>query len=369
MDINNALLHGDLNEEVYMKIPQGYSLSFPPNTVCKLTISHYSLKQANRQWFKKLTTFLLQLGFKQSYVDTSLFIIKDLAPLHYYLGIKFLRKSPGLAMTQRKYGLELLEYADVLNLKPISTPMDLILKLNETDGYVLPNPSTYKTLVEKLLYLVITRHDLSFTTQALTQYSHNPRSSHYDALIRVLRYINDSPVVLLLEDIVMSLDEESSRVTYTSVSSEFEEPSDAWITVACPEEPNSIRPSPDYVPDQSYPSYLPYLMLRSRSFKDQHYVADASPTTISQGLTIADSDRRRIRRRVRGWSPPLRSSAVETDESAAAPPPPPAYHTTSRMHVRSQGPIPFPSKAEVDRLLALPTPPPSPLTPLSSPLP
>ncbi|GKD42847.1 uncharacterized mitochondrial protein-like protein [Tanacetum coccineum] len=100
--------------------------------------------------------------------------------------------------------------------------MDLILKLNETDGYVLPNPSTYRTLVEKLLYLVITRHDLSFNTQALTQYSHNPRSSHYDALIRVLRYIkvcpgqglffpvnnplylttyydSDSPVVLLLE--------------------------------------------------------------------------------------------------------------------------------------------------------------------------
>ncbi|GKA38120.1 hypothetical protein Tco_0724685 [Tanacetum coccineum] len=56
---------------------------------------------------------------------------------------------------------------------------------------------------------------------------------------------------------------------------------------------------------------------------------------------------------------------LEIDESAATPPPP-AYHTTSRIYVRSQVPIPFPSKAKVDKLLALPTLPPSPLTPLSS---
>ncbi|GKE83208.1 hypothetical protein Tco_1553208, partial [Tanacetum coccineum] len=59
----------------------------------------------------------------------------------------------------------------------------------------------------------------------------------------------------------------------------------------------------------------------------------------------------------------------EIDEFAATPPPPPAYRTTSRMFVRSQAPIPFPSDAEVARLLALPTLPPSPLTLLSSPLP
>ncbi|GJW67895.1 hypothetical protein Tco_0122319, partial [Tanacetum coccineum] len=59
----------------------------------------------------------------------------------------------------------------------------------------------------------------------------------------------------------------------------------------------------------------------------------------------------------------------ETDESATTPPPPPAYRTTTRIYIRAQTPIPFPSKAEFDRLLAILTPPPSPLTPLSSPLP
>ncbi|GKE49503.1 retrovirus-related pol polyprotein from transposon TNT 1-94 [Tanacetum coccineum] len=232
LDINNAFLHGDLNEEVYMKVLQGYAQNLPPNIVCKLTKSIYGLKQANRQWFEKLTTFLIQLGFKQSYVDTSLFTIthkgiqtsllvyvddilivskdtsfitlikqhlhtkfsiKDLGPLHFYLGIEFLKNASGLAMTQRKYALELLECADVLNLKPIATPMDPISKLNDTDGYLLLDPSTYRTLVGKLLYLTITRPDLSFTAQALSQYSHSPRSTHYDALIRVLRYIKLCP--------------------------------------------------------------------------------------------------------------------------------------------------------------------------------
>nr|GEU41601.1 hypothetical protein [Tanacetum cinerariifolium] len=60
------------------------------------------------------------------------------------------------------------------------------------------------------------------------------------------------------------------------------------------------------------------------------------------------------------------TKSFETNESAATTPPPPTYRTNSRMSIRSQEPIPFPSEAEVDRLLALPTLPPS---PLSSPLP
>nr|GEX83652.1 uncharacterized mitochondrial protein AtMg00810-like [Tanacetum cinerariifolium] len=86
-------------------------------------------------------------------------------------------------MTQRKYALELLKCADVLDIKPIATPMDTIIKLNDSDGYVLLDPSTNRTLVGKLLYLTITRRDLSFAAQALGQYSHSARSSHYKALL------------------------------------------------------------------------------------------------------------------------------------------------------------------------------------------
>ncbi|GJU43354.1 retrovirus-related pol polyprotein from transposon TNT 1-94 [Tanacetum coccineum] len=207
LDINNAFLHGDLHEEVYMTIRQGYSTTVPPNTVCRLKKSLYGLKQANKQWFTKLTDFLLLMGFLQSYADTSLFTltkgnsfialliymddilltgsdktmiqsikhqldmqfnIKDLGSLHYYLGIEILHNSKGLVMSQRKYALDLLQCANVLNHKPSTIPLDPLKNLNLTDGDILPDPSLYGKLVGKLIYLTITRRDLSFAAQALT---------------------------------------------------------------------------------------------------------------------------------------------------------------------------------------------------------
>ena len=77
LDINNKLLHGDLHEEVYVQLPHGYKHnSSIPNPVCKLQKSLYGLKQANRQWFTKLTTFLIDHDFTQSYPDTSLLTYK-----------------------------------------------------------------------------------------------------------------------------------------------------------------------------------------------------------------------------------------------------------------------------------------------------
>lgn len=92
----------------------------------------------------------------------SQFSIKDLGPLHYYLGIEFLRNNNGISKSQRKYALELLQRAGVLNEKPSNTPLDPNIKLNNSDGVPLTDTSLYKTLVGKLIYLTITRPDLSY---------------------------------------------------------------------------------------------------------------------------------------------------------------------------------------------------------------
>ncbi|GJT25019.1 retrovirus-related pol polyprotein from transposon TNT 1-94 [Tanacetum coccineum] len=75
LDVNNAFLHGDLDEEVYMKIPQDFSID-NETRVCRLRKSLYGLKQASRNWYHKFTTFLQSLNFRQSKADHSLFIYK-----------------------------------------------------------------------------------------------------------------------------------------------------------------------------------------------------------------------------------------------------------------------------------------------------
>ena len=69
MDVRTAFLHGDLDEELYMKQPEGYVVPGQEHLVCRLGKSLYGLKQAPRQWYKKFDTFMLSQGFKRSNAD------------------------------------------------------------------------------------------------------------------------------------------------------------------------------------------------------------------------------------------------------------------------------------------------------------
>jgi len=73
LDVNNAFLHGDLDETVYMEVPMGFVPS-KPSQVSRLLKYLYGLKQASRQWYGKLSSLLVSCGYSHTPSDHSLFI-------------------------------------------------------------------------------------------------------------------------------------------------------------------------------------------------------------------------------------------------------------------------------------------------------
>ncbi|GKD47514.1 ribonuclease H-like domain-containing protein [Tanacetum coccineum] len=124
------------------------------------------------------------------------FKIKDLGELKYFLGIEVLKTKTGLCLTQRKYCLELLHDFGLLGCKPVMTPLpeNIVLahKESENDKFLV-NFANYQRLVGKLIYLTLTRPDISYVVHCLSQHMHSPLKSHLDIAMRVLKYLKLAP--------------------------------------------------------------------------------------------------------------------------------------------------------------------------------
>ena len=211
-----------------MRQPSGFIDSQFPNHVCKLQRSLYGLKQAPRAWFQRFSDFLLQLGFEESTCDYSLFVfnkrgvylilliyvddilitgnssrqmahlirqlgslfsMKDLGQLNYFLGIEVQYNGHSMHLNQSKYALDLLSRTKFTDAKPISTPVSSGHKLSAHDGDPYPNPEMYRSVVGALQYITITRPDLSYAVNQVCQFMHSPKTTHWLAVKRILRYL------------------------------------------------------------------------------------------------------------------------------------------------------------------------------------
>jgi len=117
------------------------------------------------------------------------FGIKDLGKLHYFLGLEVSHTAKGILLSQQKFTRDLLRDCGFHLKQTASTPLPLNCKLLPGEGTLLDDLTVYRTLVRKLNFLTHTRPDLAFTVQTLSQFLQTPRSSHLQALLQTLTYI------------------------------------------------------------------------------------------------------------------------------------------------------------------------------------
>ena len=235
MDVKTAFLNGDLNEDIYMNVPEG--LNVRPGLVCKLQKSLYGLKQSPRAWYEKLNSYLVSIQFKRCksdnaiytldkgssrvimvvYVDDLLIVtgdkrlmsdiktqlkakfeMSDMGPVNTYLGIQISQceKSGSITLNQESYFQNVLKKFKMNDCNIIGTPLDVNGKLTKEmcaksdieKSEVIHLP--YQSLIGSLMYgMVGTRPDIAFAVGVLSKYASNFGKAHWQAGKRVLRYL------------------------------------------------------------------------------------------------------------------------------------------------------------------------------------
>ena len=115
--------------------------------------------------------------------------MKDLDPLNYFLGLEVSSYVDGYYLTQAKYTSDLISRASIMDSKIVDTPIEYNCCRNSHDGESLFDYTLYRQLVGSLIYLTVTRPDISYAIHVVSQFMAAPRSPHYAVVLRILRYL------------------------------------------------------------------------------------------------------------------------------------------------------------------------------------
>lgn len=232
LDASNAFAGSDLDKPNCMEIPEGLQ-DFDPDTgiedmVLELRKSIYGLRQSAYLWHRKISQFLMKIGFKPATADPSVFIngrgliialyvddiiifgkdpaeidavkkkLKDFHPMtdgglvKKLLGIRFTWGDKSVRLDQESYGRQILDEFGMADCKPTNTPISPSVKLDTEDSPLLGRGEhkLFRRLIGRLMFMVIaTRPDIAFAVNQLSQYLAGPRRIHLGAAKHVLRYI------------------------------------------------------------------------------------------------------------------------------------------------------------------------------------
>lgn len=232
MDVKTAFLNGNLNEEVYMKLPRDENGIVK---ICKLNKSLYGLKQAGRNWNQRFNEVVTQLGFQRLNSDTclykcpekDLFIIlyvddillfgsnisgikwikeklsdyfkmKDLGDVKNFLGLEISRnlERGTIELSQQSYVDKILDTFGMKDCRAASTPMDLNCKWVRSEKCT---DKPFKELLGCLQYLTLmSRPDITIAVSILSQFQSMPGDEHWVGLKRILRYLHGTKTYRLV---------------------------------------------------------------------------------------------------------------------------------------------------------------------------
>jgi Reverse transcriptase (RNA-dependent DNA polymerase) len=228
MDIKSAFLNGLLDEEVYVQQPPGFINQTYPNHVYRLTKALYSLKQAPKAWYGRLSYFLLSNGFVRGQNDTTLFtkkkcnnlllvqvyvddiifgstnpvLIKEFSSLMgsefemsmmreliFFLGLQIKQMKDDIFISQTKYAKELVKKFGLDDCKTSKRPMAIDANLGADEGGRSTDIQQYRAMIGSLLYLTASRPNIMFFVCLCAKYQANPKESHLIAHKRILRCV------------------------------------------------------------------------------------------------------------------------------------------------------------------------------------
>ena len=212
---------------MYIIQPHGFIDPKYPQHVCLFKKALYGLKQEPRSSFEKFSIHLLHLDFICSKEDSSLFTLKahkciiflllyeddtiikgsnpphvsklvrqlgkefsmkDLDPLHLFLGVVVKYFDGSIQLRQSKYVAELIDNTEMTFAKVVATPLAQKHGLHESVGSLVET-SFYRMIVESLQYLTLTRPDITHVVNLASQFVQNPKNGHLQGVKRIFRYI------------------------------------------------------------------------------------------------------------------------------------------------------------------------------------
>ncbi|GJT69582.1 zinc finger, CCHC-type containing protein [Tanacetum coccineum] len=239
MDVKTAFLNGDLDEEVYMKQPEGFVFPSHENKVCKLKKSLYGLKQVPKQWHDKFDKSIILNGFTHNSSDrciyskftkdygvilclhvddilivrtnmeginetkkflSSCFQIKDMNEVDTILGIKVKSHSGGYPLNQCHYINKIIDKFQHLKIEEANTPYESSCKLVENNGRVVAQIE-YASAIGCLMYAThCIRPDIAYAVCKLSRYMSNLSQDHWKAIGRVFGYLKRTRQLALYYD-------------------------------------------------------------------------------------------------------------------------------------------------------------------------